>query len=221
MRWIFILVISLNLLLYFQQKQQGSYVTPEPEQPMEGSIRLLSELEGRGGVAEQGSSNSKATCGTLGGFDQEQAALALQQRLRELDIDARLEPVDAKAGTDHWVYLPPLVSRQAALSRLREMQARNIDSYIITVGELANGVSLGIFSRREAAEAHRQRLRELGYDSLIRDLPRTRRSYRLAFDVSAWSRVQGPIAEELADQFPVMQMQEKSCGGIASSEQVK
>ena len=69
-----------------------------------------------------------------------------------LDIQAEIRSVDAAAGLDYWVYLAPLASRQASLRQLKELQARKIDSYIITQGDLANGISLGIFPRSDSVK---------------------------------------------------------------------
>ena len=68
----------------------------------------------------------------------------LEQRLLSPDVQSEIQEVDTASGVDYWVYLPPL-ARQASLRQLRELQSRNIDSYIITVGDLANGISLEYF----------------------------------------------------------------------------
>src|SRR5690606_1236041 len=104
-----------------------------------------------------------ASCLYLGGFDDESMAAAVRQRLLSLDIASDIQGLDVAAGIDYWVYLPPLVSRQASLRQLRELQSRNIDSYIITVRDLANAISLGIFSRKDSAESVVNRLQEVDY----------------------------------------------------------
>src|SRR5690606_2058873 len=119
----------------------------------------------------------------------ESIASAVEQRLLSLDIHSQIQSEDAAAGVDFWVYLPPLVSRQASLRLLRELQSRNIDSYIITAGDLTNGISLGIFSRKDSTESVINRLREVDYDALVRELPRVHRKY--------WVRVDGASRELL------------------------
>ncbi len=220
MRWLLILLVVLNLLFYLFYLNQARPVAGNPSQiaapSQELDIRLLSEAESfpqRKPV--NGSSN---LCLLIGGFDGESLAQAVEQRLLSLDIDSQVEAVDEAAGVDHWVYLPPLVSRQASLRQLRELQSRNIDSYIITVGDLSNGISLGIFSRKDSAESVVSRLRRVDYSALIRELPRSHRRY--------WVRVAGEhkhllsdeLLAELVESFPVLESQQLPCSSIATSE---
>ena len=220
MRWLLMLLVVLNLLFYLHHinkqppKVAGELVTPPASE--EADIQLLGEtkpLEPRGPSGHEGS-----VCVYLGGFDQESVALDVEQRLLSLDIDASVKPIDEAAGTDYWVYLPPLVSRQASLRQLKELQSRNIDSYIITVGDLSNGISLGIFSRKDSAESVVSRLQAINYMASIRELPRTHRSY--------WIQVRGiqqrlltdSLLGELIRDFPKLGHQQMPCSSIANVE---
>lgn len=220
MRWVFILLIALNLFLYIQHSKRGGAEVERPA-PSANDIRLLTELEDPLDIGGPSKRSAEAACGVLTGFEQESEALALRQRLISMGVEARLESVDASVGTDYWVYLPPLVSRQAAVRQLKDLQARNMDSYIITVGALANGISLGIFSRIGAAEALQRDLESIGYDALMRELPRTHRSYRLELDAPGWRELRNRLVEQLSNDFPSMQIQQKPCDRIATSAQVK
>lgn len=220
MRWFFILLMALNLFLYIQHSKQGDAEVEHPA-PAASDLRLLSELKSPPGIGDPSKRSAEAACGALTGFEQESEALALRQRLMSMGVEARLESVDANAGTDYWVYLPPLVSRQAAVRQLKDLQARNMDSYIITVGALANGISLGIFSRIGAAEALQRDLERIGYEALIRELARTHRSYRLELDAPGWRELRSRLVGQLSDDFPSMQIQQKPCDRIATSAQVK
>ena len=220
MRWVFILLIALNLLVYVQHSQHGPVEVGQGMSSV-GEISLLSEL---GDPAEGGQLSDRdveAACGILAGLEQESDALALRGRLLNLGIEARLEPVDTDAGVDYWVYLPPSVSRQAAERQLKDLQASNVGSHIITDGALANGISLGIFSNIQAAEALQRRMKSLEYGVVVRELARTQRSYRLALDGLAWRQLSGLSMSQIADDFPSVQMKQKTCAGIATEEQVK
>ncbi|MCQ4323181.1 SPOR domain-containing protein [Stutzerimonas stutzeri] len=221
MRWLLMLLVMLNFLFYLHHINQQSpgvagEVATTPVPPEEADIQMLSEtrpLEPRGSADPEGS-----VCLFLGGFDQESVALDVKQRLLLLEIDASVKSVDEAAGIDYWVYLPPLVSRQASLRQLRELQSRNIDSYIITVGDLSNGTSLGIFSRKDSAESVVSRLQAINYAASIRELPRTHRSY--------WVQVRGVQRRLLTDSllgdlirdFPRLGHQQMPCSSIANVE---
>ena len=221
MRWLLMLLVLLNLLLYLYQFNQAAPVEHGGASlavpAREGDIKLLSEAKP---LARRGGAESvDKSCFFLGGFDEASIAHALEQRLLSLDIDVQVEPIDEAAGIDYWVYLPPLVSRQASLRQLRELQSRNIDSYIITVGDLANGISLGIFSRKDSAESVVARLKGVDYTAMIRELPRTHRRY--------WVRIAGASQQLLTDAllaefmrgFPGLEHQQIPCSSIATSGQ--
>jgi hypothetical protein len=161
---------------------------------------------------------ANSACLFLGGFEGESIALALEQRLLSLDIGAEVRPVDEPAGIDYWVYLPPLVSRQASLLQLRELQSRNIDSYIITVGDLSNGISLGIFSRKDSAESVVARLRGVDYMALIRELPRTHRRYWVQIADASQHLLSDSLLGEFIRYFPGLEHRQMQCSTIASSE---
>ncbi|MNE68159.1 Sporulation related domain protein [compost metagenome] len=128
-----------------------------------------------------------------------------------------MQSVDAAAEVDYWVYLPPLGSRQASLRQLRELQARKIDSYIITQGDLANGISLGIFPREESAKSVIQRLRDAGYEAQFRVLPRSHRRYWVRIAPESRHLVSDVLLEGLAFDFKGLQHQIIPCESIATS----
>lgn len=220
MRWLLMLLVTLNLLLYLLYLNQARPVVDSAAQlstpSREADIKLLHEADSF--ARRRPARDANNVCLLLGGFNEATLAQAVEQRLLSLDIDSQFEAVDEAAGVDYWVYLPPLVSRQASLRQLRELQSRNIDSYIITVGDLSNGISLGIFSRKDSAESVVSRLQRVDYTALIRELPRSHRRY--------WVRVAGErkhllgdeLLAELVRSFPALESQQISCSSIATSK---
>jgi len=225
MRWFFLLLLVLNLFYYVWHQQQAPLRVKEVE-PMllyqggQQGLRLLDAAD-RAKVRPEAPQSSLVaqgeTCLYLGSFQQEDGARQVEQRLMALDIQAQVRAVDAAAGLDYWVYLAPLASRQASLRQLKELQARKIDSYIITQGDLANGISLGIFPRSDSAESVVQRLRDAGYEPLLRELPRAQRSF--------WVRI-APESRRLADDalpqlaldFKELQHQIMPCENVATAQ---
>lgn len=218
MRWLLVVLVVVNTLfcLYHLSRENIEIVAEQNQSASseKGELRLLSEakpLQSRKPIDAV-----DATCFFIGGFDNEADALAVEQRLVSLDIDAALEQQDEAAGVDYWVYLPPLVSRQASVRQLSELQSRNIDSYIITVGDLANGISLGIFSRKDSAESVLSRLQSIGYSPSLRELPRVHRTYWVRLPPSAEQLVGEAPLSEIKRSFPAIAQQQKPCGGIAT-----
>lgn len=222
MRWMFLLLIVLNLFYYVWHQQQAPLRPKEvPLQVLaqdgKRDIQLLSESDEPVRREQPAGEAANDVCLFLGGFESESLALALEQRLISLDIRSRVQSVDAAEEVEYWVYLPPLVSRQASLLQLRELQARKIDSYIITQGDLANGISLGIFPREDSARSVMQRLHDAGYESALRELPRSHRRYWVCIAPESRRLVSDALLQALAFDFNGLQHQLMPCESIATS----
>ncbi|AYF88764.1 SPOR domain-containing protein [Pseudomonas sp. JS3066] len=223
MRWLFLFLLVLNLFYYVWHQQQAPLRPKEVEtlslyKGGQQDIRLLSES---GNVqprrtAVVPTSTEEAVCLFLGGFEREEQAREVEQRLISLDVRSEVRPVDAAAGTDYWVYLAPLASREASLRQLKELQARKIDSYIVTQGDLINGISLGIFSRMDSAESVMQRLRDAGYEPFMRELARAHRDYWVRIAPESRRLVDDPLLEQLSQDFFGLKHQLMPCEGVAS-----
>ncbi|MCQ4277445.1 SPOR domain-containing protein [Stutzerimonas degradans] len=223
MRWLFLLLLTLNILYYaFQLQQsplQAKQVAPSLSYGSEASssIALLSESDRFPNKQSQALPEKDAICLFLGGFNDEDTVRALEQRLLSLDIRSSLQVVESTVGVDYWVYLPPLASRQASLRQLRELQSRNIDAYIISVGDLTNGISLGIFSRQDSAEGVVTRLGGAGYAALVRELPRAHRTQWLRVEPESRALLSEALLQTLVEQMPAMKHEQMSCADVASS----
>lgn len=224
MRWFFLLLLVLNLFYYVWHQQQAPLRVKEVEsfslyQGARQNIRLVSEADvAKVPVAASPAEvRGQAVCLFLGSFELEDEARALEQRLLSLDIQSAVQSVDAAAGVDYWVYLVPLASRQASLRQLKELQARKIDSYIIGQGDLANGISLGIFPRSDSAESVMERLREAGYEPMLRELSRAHRAYWVRVAPESRRLASDALLENLAHDFERLEHQLMLCEGVASS----
>lgn len=224
MRWFFLFLLVLNLFYYVWHQQQAP-LKPKEVPPLalyqnqKGDIRLLSEGGApprRERTSEQASASGSEVCLFLGGFDSEAGAQKVEQRLVSLDIASQVRALDAAAGMDYWVYLAPLASRQASLRQLKELQARKIDSYIITQGDLANGISLGMFPRMESADKVMLRLRDAGYEPMLRELPRAHRNYWVRIEVHARRLLDDALLQQLGDDFPGLEHRLMPCEGVAA-----
>jgi len=221
MRWSFLLLLVLNLFYYVWHQQQAPLRVKEvlPLSPYRGAqqdIRLVSEAERPQVRAESGEEEADAACLFLGGLEEEGAAHAVEQRLLSTDIKAAVEVLDAAVGLDYWVYLAPLASRQASLRQLKELQARKMDSYIISQGDLVNGISLGIFPRSDSAQSVMQRLREAGYEPMLRELARAHRNYWVKIAPESRLLVSDALLNRLAEDFSGLEHQLMPCEGIAT-----
>ncbi|GAB3478011.1 SPOR domain-containing protein [Azotobacter salinestris] len=218
MRWLFLLLVMLNLFYWVWNERFASRMANEkPDssfRDVEVGIRLISES----GVTMQAKGEGrKEECLFLGGFQSEEKGHQIVQRLLSLDIASRIERQERVVAADYWVYLAPLASRQASRQQVRELQAKKIDSYVIAQGDLINAVSLGVFSRAESAEAAVQRFRAAGYEPVVRELPRVRQDYWVRVMPESARLLDERLMRRLGRSFPGLRQQKKECEGVAVS----
>lgn len=115
----------------------------------------------------------EALCTMIGPFEEAYQGEDVAERLRALQLEAELRNVEMQGQMRYWVFLAPRESRREAFRKLRELQAEGIDSYVIPKGSLTNGISFGIFSESERAEALAEELRGRGYRVRTREEPQT------------------------------------------------
>lgn len=189
------------------------------------SLQLLSEA-GAPAAGERAGSDERqldpdraelpALCTLLGPFADRAAADPVLTRLQSLDLPARVGEVEISDGPGYWVHLPPELSRQAALERLHELQGEGVDSYVIPRGELANGISFGMFSRQSLARERRDELRAQGYDAQIRQIERSHREFWVAVPARRARSVSESVWERLSRESPDLERRQNFCPGVAS-----
>ena len=108
-----------------------------------------------------------------------------------------------------WVYFPPFQSRDAALTRVQQLKDNQIDDiYVIHRGDMANAISLGLYSHRESLERRLGELRSKGYEPSI--------ERRYESKKSSWFDASFPPGitfskEHFVAQFPSVEASESSC----------
>ena len=221
MRWIVFFLVALNVF-YFVWTQQQAPILSDGVGPftlagdITKDIRLVSEqvidpLQIASITSDQG------LCPHLGGYEHKDRAMLLEQRLLGMDISVKQVVISAEFSKDYWVYLPPFGSRDAALRQLKELEARGIDSYLVTQGDLGNGISLGIFSGQELAVGLLERMRAMGYGAELRELVRERREYWVRVLGSARALIGDELIEGLARDFPGLRRQMLPCEDLLAS----
>jgi hypothetical protein len=159
-------------------------------------------------------------CHMIGPFKEKISARQIKDRLRALDVEVRTYQVQIPEKPDYWVHLGPMRSRKEALDTLRELQAKKIDSFLITEGELVNGVSLGFFTKEELAQAVQRQRREQGYDARIRKIPRNSLQLWEVMDAEQYSRFSDALWQKVKAGTEGLELRKNSCDLIASAERL-
>ena len=104
-------------------------------------------------------------CARAGGFDGRRAVAEAALWLRSYGAEiVEVRHEKRKTANSYRVYLPPFPSREAAAVAVREIRERGVsDVAIVKDGDLANGISFGVYA--EADNMHRRvaALGRLGY----------------------------------------------------------
>lgn len=219
MRSVFLFLLLLNVLYALWQLQDDRAV----KALYEAADQSLQELpftpvvpeplsQEAGGAPEPTSSR---LCVNLGVFNTRAEAAQLRQRLLALSVQSAVIAQDVAGTLDYWLVLSVQGDKRDALSRLNALQERGIDSFLITQGELAGNISLGIFSREDYALARQAQLQALGYVAEIEVLEKISSEYLVQVDAEARRLVDQAMLARLRTSFPELQHQFDPCRGIA------
>ncbi len=107
-------------------------------------------------------------CLAVGDFENISAANNLVAELRNQGLQARVE-LQEQIESEYRVYMPPFSSDTAARQILANLLDNGIDSFLITRGDLAQGISLGVFSQQKSAFTLQEALASEGYATNIQE----------------------------------------------------
>lgn len=244
MRWILISLVAMNILAfaYFQLVPEDSDVPVSQAVVAEASgpvkeVQLLSEVperfeqndgQGRESVnkpappsapetrADRHAVNSKSLCTLVGAFKILLKAEYFSERLEALGLTADIQNIAVTRHVSYWLHLSPEVSRKDALRRLRELQGRGIDSYVIPSGDLENGISLGMFSKYESAVNLKSKIISQGYDPKLIEVPREKKEIWVVLPQGEAAKLSAELWSELLSSDEYLQKKQNFCSDLAS-----
>ena len=155
-------------------------------------------------------------CTLVGPFPRLLDAENLFERLEALDVLSEIKNVTVSGDAGYWLHLSPQISRKEALSLLRELQQKNVDSYIIPSGNLENGISLGVFSNQDRANSMQESIRQLGYDPKIAEVNRDQQEVWLFLPQGEAAKLTENRWVELLSVQDSLQKRQNLCSDVAS-----
>ena len=198
MKWIFYTLVAANIAYFGWQFTRAEVIQQTQGRAKMAGSRLMLVSEQRGESirdievqhvlsnpvsapeepVEEEVPEEEGMCKRLGPFDDVLTAQDVAERFTSVGYAVLLRAVDVPTGAfDYRVVMPPVASLQDAFRKLRELKSRNIDSYVITQGPNARGISLGVFSSQAGAERHLSWLAGEGYEAAIKSIARVSRAY--------------------------------------------
>lgn len=238
MRAIFLVLLIANLAFFAHQ-----YFFAAEDKPVsvvdqidvgasnaKNNLQLLSESGHQSSLAQRSKAPSSevksepsanttqnaALCTMLGPYEQLLQAEYAVERLNALGANAHITPVEVQEGESFWVYLKPEMSEKEAVRRLYELQKKNIESHVITKGELANGISFGRFAEYAEAEIKLNEVKSQGYDAAIKRLPKTIQETWVVIDSGFAEKVDDSVWGDLLAKQTGLEKRQNFCLGVAS-----
>ena len=226
MRWVVVFLVFANIGYFawasWEDSKVGYWLPEAKEDHSEAAanrLLLLSEVQKAPevnvvdvmGARSLLDHEEKEECLVVGPFANAVEVDELRQRLLAIGVRSTERADEGSQQQDYWVHIPPLPSREAALRLLKELQAQRIDSFIITQGELTNGISLGLFSHKKLAENVSRRMSGAGYSVAIKVLPRVPDRWWLEMKSSAVKRLSSTFWDDVAVNFPGLEKMNALC----------
>jgi len=167
--------VSNTLVLLSEVEKKQIVETVRLREPV-NVVAPTSDLISVSSLVESDKANVEAdACVRVGAFTTMSEAEYFVERLSEGGVKSTVKNVLVSTTVGFWLYLPPLPSGKELRRRLAELQRQGVDSYAIPDGELANGISLGMFSGQQRAQNLQKSISRLGYSPKIAEVPRERR----------------------------------------------
>ena len=159
-------------------------------------------------------------CLVLGPFVDVFQVDQLQKELNAIGVDGVERLDENHQDEDYWVYLAPMDNNEVTLRTLRQLQTQKIDSLLITRGEIAGGISLGIFPKRKTAEALKRSLSREGYQVEVKSLVKMPDDWWLEIDNDAIEKLSVSFWREVVNKYPKLKKIKKKCKNIATSNEI-
>lgn len=184
--------------------------SPEPEQEVEPSTENSIETE------LPPSRDGKLLCEMVGPFANNEVANDFVERLTAIEIASSIRELELPAGPGYWVYLEPQSSRRDALRLLSELQSKRIDSYVIPKGDLANGISLGMFSKKSLSDARVREMAAIGLTPLVEEIERTYRELWVMLEPGEDLKMSKLTWERVMEEINMLERRQNYCLDVAS-----
>ena len=232
MRWIFaLLVVGNGIYYYFQQYMvqpaQRQVVASVERVDLGQPLVLLQEASAAQLTPVNEPESLKPAvqaegvmCWLLGPFKEDVSAKQVQGRLSALDVSFVLKETEVAGRPDYWVHVPPLANRKLAIKALRELQHKKIDSYLITEGELANGISLGLFTDQKRAERLFSKRKNEGLEVALKEVPRVYTELWLVSEQGEYNKFSDPLWEKIKVGQKGVERRKNYCNAVASPEKL-
>lgn len=148
---------------------------PEYEAALAESLPQVSTITAQEAASEVAPTQvlqRQPRCYVVAGFDDQNEADTFIAVISAMGVVGRQDVQQEQISSTWWVHLPPFKSQIEAQNVIDELVAKGIDNFYMRTGALAGGISLGVYSREQAATTAQSELSSRGYNASIKEIPR-------------------------------------------------
>ena len=156
---------------------------------------------------------SDTACLAVGDFENITVTNALLSELRQQGLQARIELIE-QTDSEYRVYMPPFTSDAAARQTLANLLENGIDSFLITDGDLAQGISLGVFTVQNSAFRLQEELASEGYATNIQETVLSNTEFWIVINSAAGSELEA-LWQTMQNNRPSLKQSENLCQIVA------
>lgn len=140
-------------------------------------------------------------CVRIFGLKESDSLPVVESRLKALELNVRQERVKELLKREYQVVLGPFDSIDLARSEMVAVNAKGFESFVISKGDLANSLSLGLFSNLENANRRIAELATVEITAKSIQLERYNEAIQLVVDKKSSLLIADPTLRTLIDQF--------------------
>jgi len=152
------------------------------------------------------------SCYSLGPFAAEKSVKSASSVLSELGLVTNYKSETRREVSGHWVYIPPLPSRDDARKVITMLKERGLkDFLIVSSGTRRNAISLGFFGTREGAQQHQARMKAIGLNPILEESYRETKGFWLDFSSPNTPPLPKTVIDTLQSQYDEISMKKRPC----------
>jgi hypothetical protein len=148
-------------------------------------------------------------CLTLGPLSANAAVAQMRTWFEQGQASVDVHTDERREVAMHWVYFPPRGTRAVAVTEVERLRKEGVTDVIaVPKGDMANAISLGVFSRIESRDRRLKEMNQRGYQPSV--APRYGAKRATWVDVSAPS---GALSDEtVRARWPAVEVRRTPCG---------
>lgn len=223
---IFLLVANIGYFIWAQTRTpQEELIAREPRDLLNTGLMLVSEFKEQAVAVALENAEDLTKCSFVNGFSTVDDANGFILMAQERNLGALLNITGDPLPSQYRVFLPPAGNRFLATRVLDEVSEAisnaqlEVESYLITRGPLTEGVGLGVFTDKLAADLVQTQVSELGFRSEIEEIPRSNGEIQVVLRPPNSDQVDTAEWLELSGDRPDLTRTENLCETIAQASQ--